>query len=504
MLIAAFFSFGALFGAPELQTTTRCWQAAEVTLTAKRPYDNPYMDVTVTISLSGPGGRRMRLEAFWDGGNIWRFRFAPPAPGLWRWRSSANPPGDPGLHGISGIIRALPNPKSHGFVTVSRKFPHHFAFADGTPFYFSGCNYLREIDKVVPGGTFREERIRHLFATRAQQGFTVVWWMNWLLNKPLFRLRQQANEGGPVFYDYDLRRINPNYFKGTDRRVRLALSYGLRPTFSIGWPDQGHLQLPRPLLERGWRYIIARYCAYDVTWVLFGEFEEAGRNAVEITRHFARLTRLYDPYRHPLTTHTVDSNNEFARDDWLDFIVHQSQNWRLIEADWAFGKPIVNSEWYYENRTGARTRWRHIITDMELFRRSAWNIRMRGAYLVYEVWSRPDDWPQVLTSPGARYVAAINKLFEARKFWLYEPLRNVASNALAIGIPGREMVVYAERGGQVLVRVKEPQRWSARLYDPRTGQFVSSGKAVPAPDGLLLRCPDDSDWAWLLTRRGGA
>ncbi len=478
----------------------KCWQPAEVTFHAAEHYANPYLDVTVTVRIKAPDGRRMSIEAFWDGRDVWRLRFTPTMPGRWLYSTRCQPPGDPGLDRQRGVIIAKPNPGCHGFVRVSRRYRHHFEYADGTPFYWAGCNYGNLSGDGWEKRPFPADRVRIFLRERRRQGYSLLWMMNWVLNKPLFRQRKQANEYGPPFVDYDLRRLNPTYFRGVDKRVQFALREGLRPTFALGWPDQGILDYPVELLERAWRYVIARYAAYDTQWILFGEFEEAGRGAVELARRFGRLTRACDPYRHPLTTHTVDSNDELAAEDWLDYIVHQSRDPGLVERDWKFNKPVVNSEWYYENRRFPKP-VAHIISDMDEFRRKAWDIRMRGAYLVYEVWSKPEDFPAGLHSKGAVYMAALNQFFRRRKFWLMQPDRAVAGGLPALVVPGEEIIVYCQRGGQARVRVADPRRWRTRLYDTRTGQFVSTGRVQPMDSGLTLRCPDTRDWVWDLVRR---
>ena len=124
------------------------WELQEVTLRATQPHANPYSEVVCWIDLEGPGFTR-RVYGFWDGGATFKVRFVATAPGEWRWRTGSNQPGDPGLNGGRGQLRAVPwtgaeqleNPNRRGFVRPSAN-GHALAYADGTPFFLLGDTWL--------------------------------------------------------------------------------------------------------------------------------------------------------------------------------------------------------------------------------------------------------------------------------------------------------------------------------------------------------------------------
>ena len=109
---------------------------------------------------------------------------------------------------------------------------------------------------------------------RSSQGFTTAFWGFYGFNKEQFNLKTQQNEGGPPFVNFDPDLLNPAYYQFGDKRVVEMLNYGIVPMFTLGWPDQGILKFGHTRLKRYWRYLIARYSAYNVIWNLFGEADE--------------------------------------------------------------------------------------------------------------------------------------------------------------------------------------------------------------------------------------
>src|SRR5512135_2336976 len=80
------------------------WEKQEITLTAQRDFENPYLDVDVWVDLKGPGFAK-RVYGFWDGGSTFRVRVLATAPGQWTWVSGSNR-SDAGLNGQKGSFTA--------------------------------------------------------------------------------------------------------------------------------------------------------------------------------------------------------------------------------------------------------------------------------------------------------------------------------------------------------------------------------------------------------------
>ena len=84
------------------------WQAVEIALTSSVKYVDPFQDVDVTATFTGPDRKTIIRPAFWDGGAIWKVRFAPPQTGLWTMTTSATDIKNRGLHQVTKTVQCDP------------------------------------------------------------------------------------------------------------------------------------------------------------------------------------------------------------------------------------------------------------------------------------------------------------------------------------------------------------------------------------------------------------
>ena len=100
------------FVAPAESYTTdyKKWEVVEIDLKAEKDYDQPYLlipanngDGQVEVTFRGVDGKAegesYTENCFWDGGNNWKVRFAPPHSGKWEYVSRSE---DPGMDGEEG------------------------------------------------------------------------------------------------------------------------------------------------------------------------------------------------------------------------------------------------------------------------------------------------------------------------------------------------------------------------------------------------------------------
>jgi hypothetical protein len=91
------------------------WEVFELALTAKRQYSNPYAAIPadakeglVQAVFTGTGGeangKRIVLSGFWDGGQVWKVRFAPPFTGTWTYTTLSK---DAGLSNVKGKLEVI-------------------------------------------------------------------------------------------------------------------------------------------------------------------------------------------------------------------------------------------------------------------------------------------------------------------------------------------------------------------------------------------------------------
>jgi hypothetical protein len=351
----------------------------EWSIESRKRYADPFNDVDVDVVFT-KNGNSWRVPTFWRGGNKWTVRFAPPMPGRYAYHLESTDQANHDLNGHSGIVTVIPySGKSdlfrHGAIRVSAN-KRYFEHADATPFYWLGDVWWTGLSSRLPWDGFKK-----LTADRKAKGFTVIQIVAGLVpsneevapSDPGF-----CNEGGCVWTP-GFERINPRYFDYADRRIQCLLDNGLVPAIVGAW-DRVLVQMGTAKLEKHWRYVVARYGAYPVFWIVGGEimdpplalmpkdYTEFMANAHLPTpgnwTAVARYLRATDPYHHPISVHEVSPDQQPLQDESLtDFNLFQPAHfeWNSIAVEvaqlnlhyarTALTKPLVIGEIGFE---GAR------------------------------------------------------------------------------------------------------------------------------------------------------
>lgn len=220
------------------------WHETEITLRAERDYPHPYIDAEVWAEFSHSSGVTLRRPAFWDGGPVWKLRFASPlAAGSWTWRTFSVQP-DPGLAAQSGELVCEAGPPTehrferHGFWRMSpggRNLVH----ADGTP-----ALLVADTAWALPWRA-TEEQCRVYAADRRAKGFNAALLMTVQPDMHATGPRDRtADEGFDVgFEDLSsghINQLNPAYFQYLDRLITILEEHEivpvLQPVFQgYGW-----------------------------------------------------------------------------------------------------------------------------------------------------------------------------------------------------------------------------------------------------------------------------
>jgi len=428
-------------------------EAVEWSYTSSKAYADPFNDVEVDVIFTNERGRQWRVPAFWAGGNEWRVRFAAPEPGVYRYRSESTDKANPDLNSQEGTLRVEPYRGMnrlliHGPLRVSEN-RRYFEHVDGTPFLWLGDTWWKMLARRI---SFEEFKV--LAADRREKGFSVVQIVAGLYpDEPPFDPRGY-NEGG-FAWEPGFARINPQYFDYADRRLQWLVKSEMVPAIVGCWgyylPWMGVEKM-----KKHWRYLLARYGAYPVVWILAGEGlmpyylsphrqrdrDVQRRGWIEI----AKYLRTIDPYRHPVTIHPSGSGREeLAEDNVLDFDMLQTGhgNWDsaprhvgLVSRSYSKTPPmpVVVGETVYEGHQ--QTNWQ----DRQRF--AFWSTMMNGAagftYGAGGIWqangtSEPHGpspwgityenrpWNEAMRLPGSRQVGIGKTLLSRYQWWRFTP-----------------------------------------------------------------------------------
>ncbi len=506
---------------------------------------NPYTQLAATAQLTAPDGQAARrIPLFWDGDRTWRFRFSPDTVGTWSWTTRSE---DAGLDGHSGSVEVVPSDLK-GSIRPMAGHPYHFERQDGSRFWFLGDTAWSLYTDSAEQQHDRSAAERYIDA-RAAQGFNVV-------HSMLLQEDGWINCAGAPFDPLEDERLNPAYWREVDARLATLNDKGIVGGLVLAWgrkkwDDSEPFAWDRfPGLEaktRYARYVAARYSAYDVYFIVAGEWNASGRDAGnERVRqqylHIGDALRAADPHRRMMGIHPGCHGNHFVREfndaaGWMNFGDYQ-QNYTHLNAEVVasrrFDKPVVNSEYAYTLRDANEDG----VVDkpnsqsLENTRHATWDIVMGGGYVVSgfgstymggarNLGSFDVDAPQ--NDGWEAQIQHLPTLFRETAWWRLDPRNDLLACTVTRGAerqihrrPAPPVTAYwclAEPGEQYVVYVRglatdvdlsldaPAGMYAVRRYDPRSGAFETVG-VCEGLSTFSYRPPDERDWVVLLRRTG--
>lgn len=532
------------------QTTPRLtkvpqWGRFEVALTSSVAYTNPIQQAELQVVFHSPLGVQHRVCGFWDGGNTWRVRFAPNSPGAWTWQTTCTDPANRGLHGQSGrflCTAAQPGGgrfASHGPIRVSPD-GRYLMHDDLTPFFWLG-------DTAWNGPLKATEAEWDLYLrTRAAQKFTAVQWVT-----TQWRAAPDGNREQELAYTgKEALAVNPAFFQTLDRRVDAMNRAGLLSVPVLLWAIQGGsnpqinpgVSLPEDQAVKLARYMVARWQANAVVWILNGDGDYRG----DKSEKWKRIGRaVFGDIAHaPVTCHPGGRMwvwKEFSQEPWYDVCGYQSAhneepgNLRWITSgpaatDWRTPpyRPFISLEAPYENHMGGQK-----VMDADVVRRAHyWSLlnapTVGVVYGGHGIWGWDDGtkppvdhpytgtplpWQKALHMPGALQMTHLADFFNSIDFWRLRPAPEVLAVQPGNADPRRFisaartdrkdlMVFYvpADRVVEVKLEALTTMTASPTLtwMNPRTGERRAA-VALLLANTCQIPTPDAGDWVLLVT-----
>lgn len=474
------------------------WEVVEISIKAEKNYAQPYLlvpanndDGLVEVTFKGVDGKAKgesyTVNGFWDGGTTWKVRFAPPYTGKWIYSSQSK---DSGLDGHEGSFtvsgwkegKKKENPVRRGFIEVSKKDPRsgrHFQYSDGTPFLWIGDTWWNWTKEDIHFSSFKR-----LVDDRVKKGFTLG--QLFVPGNGWSRKSSITNE--------DYTGLDMAHMQKVDSMIRYANKQGLT-VWIHGWWSRENLKekVGAENIKRWWRYLVNRFAAYNVIWVLAGEYNMHNYGGFKLSfwKNLGSMIEEIDPYNRIISTHTTppgwgggadapqwSTGKVLHEQSWLDY--NQSQTghgrWRnrmipqVVEKDYARipPKPVVVTEPWYEFKKDTPKAYN--------IRYGAWTAILSGAaghsYGGGHIWRAhlPESpagggtWPleksfdtHTLNYPGAVSISHMAKFLKKIPWWKFEPRPELVSeypDPYCSVIPGEKYLVYIPWGGSVKVNLK--------------------------------------------------
>jgi hypothetical protein len=520
--------------------TTRVarWGRFERAFTSSIAYENAPQEATLCVTFRGPDGQTRTVDGFWDGGDVWRVRFMPADEGQWSYATHCSDTSNAGLHAQRGSFEVGPASgagrfATHGPVGLSAD-RRSLAHADGTPFLWladTAWNAPLQAN-ADEWGLYLRERVR--------QGFTTVQWMA----TQTLSLPNGDRDGQLAFEGHERIAINPAFFQRLDGMQDALNDVGLLSApvllWAAEWSDEAinrrnpGFTLPEDQAIVLARYMVARWGANHVAWMLNGDGPYGGAKAARWQR-IGRAVFGDGPHA-PVMLHPNGMNiawDEFASEPWLDMTTYQSGHgdddatlrwlhsgppsevWRRDPP-----RPIINLEPPYEDHLAYHSRQRF---NAHAVRRALYwsmlNAPTAGvSYGGHGVWGWDDGsgppeahpntgtarpWRDALHLPAADQIAHLAACFTALPWWHLRPAQELLASQ-----PGEQAAAHHIAAAQTdhsaaLIYTPEQQpivlraapRGTASWFDPRTGARTP---AQASDGGTSFTPPEPGDWVLLL------
>jgi hypothetical protein len=362
---------------PADQPTVPRWGVIEFDLQYDGSVENPFVDVSAEAVFRPNGGAPILVDGFYDGDNVWRFRFAPSEHGNWKADLKLLRDGSTVATGSQQFVCV--GDHQHGFLRRSERNPYRLEYDDGVPFYSVGiqpCGAAAAgLDGARGRGPWRSlpmEEYLGEFAGAAN----------------LFRIQLGAGTRkgcarevmtdslGLYRYELEACRLLDHTYELLDRFGFASLLIPFQDMslwgddttvfggnkVADGWKDIENVEAIKPV-KHYLRYLVARYAAYTDIWEFFNEDVYTPDAWLA---GMAAYVRELDPYDHLTTT-----NYERTQADWNDIITaHMYMSTPAWETDLlltkeyarmkSFGKPVMYTEFgnkgNYSNRDPVK--WR--------------------------------------------------------------------------------------------------------------------------------------------------
>ncbi len=423
-----------IVAAPLLTAATPQWGVWEKAF----PGREPAAALTAPARLHGPDGATREVDAFWDGPRRWVLRFSPDRPGGWRYD----------FQGRRGAFDVAPS-KAPGALRLSRD-RRYLEHAGGAPFFWLADTAWNGALQATD-----QEWVRYL-ADRKAKGFTAVQFV--MTQWRAFPEAGAYSPGPPLA-------VSPEFFRRLDRRFAALSAAELVALPVLLWAVGGKnsidpgVALPNEQAIELARYMVARYGAYPVIWILAGDGDYRGERA-ERWKTIGRAVFPPGRARRLVTLHPGGMQwpwPAFEDEPWLDIITYQSGHgnneksraWNTVElaklaAALRLPRPVINAEPNYETHLDYHDR--KPIGDYQVRRAAYWSLLAHapagvtyGAHGIW-FWSRRAEvptahertgvalpWWESLDLPGARQMKVLRDLFASIEWWRLRPDRSLVA-----------------------------------------------------------------------------
>jgi len=547
-LLAFYMIFSSsLFSIKIKGETIHQWEVYTISFKTTKYYSNPYAEIPpdgigdlLHVNFEGTSGeardKKITLVGFWNGGREWRINFTPPYIGSWKYTSIS---GDKSMNRKEGSFEVVPwmeeekiaNPTRRGLIRVKKtgnNAGHYFEYSDGHPFLWIADTWWNWTKKDIYFSTYKK-----LVDDRAEKGFTIG------------QLFVPGNGWSKKYslLDTTYTVLDTENMNRVEEMIRYANSRGITIWIHGWWGGENlNKEIGTEKMQRWWRYLVHRFSAYNVIWVVAGEFNLYNYSGLglDFWKSLGKMIKQEDPYERITGIHNTPpfwfggkdapqwtTGSVLHQESWLDYNQCQVGHGKfanemipLCVTD-AYklqpAKPIIVTEPWYEFKEGEASSadirfgaWSAILSGAAGHSYGGGNIWFAG---VKESPSTEDlglsgQKELTLNYEGAMSIKYLASFFKNLKWWNYSPHPELVLDypqSFCLAIPGKEYLIYLRYGGVARVLLgKETFNKQIQYFwfNPATGESLEKKTCIGA-EYLWFECPnpqntsnpENKDWA---------
>lgn len=521
---------------PEVQQ----WTTFEITLTSEKQHQNGYTEEEVWAVFKNQQGDSLIRPAFWDGGSIWKLRFAPPdTASVWTWHTYSTPD-DPGLSHKTGSLKSIPYTGNnallqHGFLKMSPA-KRNVVHADGTPFLVVGDTPWGIPFRATP------EQVTAYAEDRQGKGFNIALLMSVQPDRYAEgpETRDSVLGFDRAFEDLTeghLNKLKPDYFQYLDSLMKILVDHEIVPVYQpvfhgFGWKGKTVLGTTADPEEysRYCKYLVARYGSTPAFWLVSAD----GTARDPGVRPGGETVEKWDCYGQPAGIHYNPADNymavwaqndsakcfhynrEHQDEKWLDFqwaqSGHEGKHITYKVEEMYTNKPVkavLNGEPTYEGMMGGtvglgwwqgQEAWSNLMHGgtMGVVYGAAglWQWKLTKDEPGWQSWTdQPVSWREALDLEGSKYVGFVSRAFKGFDYVDMERRWDLAEgNKPLLAKEGTFYVAYLDAGGSIVIKNMQADL-SYYWFNPKTGVFGEEEKT--RADGQFS-APDTSPWVLII------
>lgn len=333
---------------------------------------DPFYDLELKVIFTLPGGSKVTVDGFNDGGSLFKARAYCKETGTWNWESLSN---DPAMNGLSGSFEVEPS-NLKGKLVVHPKDPYQFAHENGDWFLHIGDTGYRF---VVASEPFWKEYIDQA----SEMGATKI--------RTWFAMERSAVSD---LFEGNSKNIALNYWKEIERRIIYTLQNHPHMVLQlIPFAEDAKLinsyALGNPAALKVPQYAQARWSSFpNIQWTISNDMVIVDKDSLsgrevnyQTIDQIGRDMAAREPWETLLTNHQSRFKGyDFLQEPWSDFVtledLDQVAGLKILEYREKIKQPIVNDEDRYE-------RYRPPSNSRYFFRRLMWASLLSGGHATY-------------------------------------------------------------------------------------------------------------------------